>query len=270
MPYIFLGDEVSGSVFNYSHQKVYSAYAGNVVRVNGVDYAFSGNQVDLAAIVAANPVDATVNTFYDQAGTFDLAALGTPVFDASEGDFVNTNAGQPRLQSNTGIFSDGAFSVVLVTRRLGNPAAGLEFQFGLESSLNANYRSLIRRGSADSVRFELLDAGSSPIIIAFGVPTGFADNEKNLFIVTNDGTQNANSINCYHQSSIATSLASNPSSYTITSFQFNRISIGGRYSGANDFNGLVFEFHLFDHALDLTERQKVLQFMEQRYTLPTS
>jgi hypothetical protein len=263
----YLHDEISGGLFAYSHLKTLAAYSGSSINIQVVttptDYGFINNIMDLAQINTDNSVDATVNTIYDQFEINDFDN-GSGVYDKSENELMQSDGLSGKfISGSTGNLSThtGACTIITVSKHTAASFKSNEYLYSGNSI--SGFRFVYTNGSTF-----LLRVGASPRLDCNNVAVTF-DNNIHMLVGTYDGSETAAGLKVY-EDDMTTALSSSNSetgTYTNDVMFNNRNSIGyGGSTSGTDFQGLIYETHIFNKELSETERETAKEILEQYYT----
>jgi hypothetical protein len=265
----YLHDEISGGLFAYSHLKTLAAYSGSCVNIQvaagptPTDYGFVGNVLDLAQINTDNSVDATVNTIYDQFGINDFNN-GSGAYDKSENELMQCDGLSGKfIAATTGDLSThtGACTIITVSKHTAASFKSNEYLYSGNSI--SGFRFVYINGSTF-----LLRVGVSPRLDCNNVAVTF-DNNIHMLVGTYDGSETAAGLKVYEDDMTTALSSSNSETGTYTNdVMFNNrnsIGYGGSTTGTN-FQGLIYETHIFNKELSETERQTAKTILEQYYT----
>ena len=258
----FLHDEISGGLFAYSHLKTIEAYAGDSIRVGATDYGFVDNIIDLASINADNAVDTGVNRINDQFTINDMPN-GSGFYDKSENELIQmTSSTGNSISGSSGDLSThtGACTIITVSKHTAATFKSNEWLFS--GNNNNGFRFYYVNGS----RFLFRVGGNFSNLNADNVAVTF-DNNIHMLCGVYDGSETSSGMNVYEDDMSTALGASKSGSYTNTTMWNGRVSVGfGGSTGGTNFQGLIYETHIFNKALSETERETAKTILEQYYT----
>lgn len=258
----FLHDELSGGLAAYSGLVTKASYTGNALRSRNpldVDFPYLNNTIDYAAINAASVVN--WKNWFDQIGSNNIQDGGG--FGASY--TVNTQAlrGSLSLASPNGAISTHTYAsgwtvvFVMDVESLFNAFSYLYQLDGTGASTLMYYQS--------TTEFRVQIAGTRHQYLSLN-NTGLK-----LYMATYNGSGNITGVSLYYNDVVSAQVPSLTVGTTITgtwNLSNTRMSMGAASNGAGPIGqeGWAKEFHIFNHALNLSERETLKEILEQYYT----
>jgi hypothetical protein len=249
----YLHDEISGGIIGVSHLKVKSAYAGNSITVDSVDYGYVSNVVPLSDIQTANPTDATIE-WYDAVNSYDISS-------------VNGFSGGVDFQSASGDTGAAGFSINLTDAKC------IVWVVRMDSAGSGLTQGIWTISNSTTIHQTTVFAGSNNLFLrkrngtnATSQFSGVRSTGVHLYMWNDDGSVNASGDTLYYDD-MTTAVTLTSASGTTTNAALTS-SIGLHQWGSNTtaIDGSILDYHVFDHELTLSERETVKEILEQYYT----